>query len=293
MDGVLVIDKPSGPTSHDIVAVARRALGERRIGHTGTLDPMATGALPLACGRATRLARFLASADKEYEAVIRFGLTTDTFDVTGRETSRTDAVPSLADVTRALAAFQGEYLQSPPPVSAKKIGGKRAYALARAGAAVEPAAAAVRVSRLEVLGLDGPLVRIRLTCSAGFYVRSLAHATGAQLGTGGCLASLRRTRSGCFGLEEAVRLEQLQVDPAGAAGRAVPMHRLLTEFPGVILTDEGAERTSHGRDLGTDHFLGSWPSAAPWVRMLTPEGTLVGLAVPTGAGSLHPSVVLI
>ena len=136
MDGVLVIDKPSGVTSHDVVAVARRAIGERRIGHTGTLDPLATGVLPLACGRATRLVRFLTASDKEYLATVRFGMTTDSYDVTGTETSRSALRPDRDAVTRALASLTGSYLQTPPAFSAKKVAGRRAYDMARREEAV-------------------------------------------------------------------------------------------------------------------------------------------------------------
>src|SRR4051794_21913541 len=155
VDGVLVVDKPQGITSHDVVAVARRSLRERRIGHTGTLDPLATGVLPLACGRATRLVRFLTASDKEYRAEIRFGLATDTYDVTGTATARSDARPTRAAIESALASFRGDYNQVPPAFSAKKIGGTRAYHLARQQAAVELAPVAVRVPRVELIDFDG------------------------------------------------------------------------------------------------------------------------------------------
>src|SRR5688500_15245946 len=172
MTGVLVIDKPQGLTSHDVVAVARRALGETRIGHTGTLDPLATGVLPLAIGRATRLARFLTASDKDYDATIRFGLTTDSYDVTGTETGRTDAAPSSEAVARAIESLRGEYLQMPPAFSAKKVDGRRAYAHARRAEPVALTAVPVRVSRAELLSVSGPQARVALTSSAGFYVRS-------------------------------------------------------------------------------------------------------------------------
>src|SRR5688572_6179484 len=175
MDGVLVVDKPEGLTSHDVVAVARRVLNETRIGHTGTLDPMATGVLPLAVGRATRLVRFLTASEKEYDATIRFGLTTDSYDVTGQETSRTGRQPDRDAVLRALASLTGEYLQTPPAFSAKKVGGKRAYALARAGRvppgtgaasggpAIQLAPVPVTVARAELVAFEGALARVALT----------------------------------------------------------------------------------------------------------------------------------
>src|SRR5688572_4647004 len=164
MDGVLVVDKPAGLTSHDVVAAARRAFNEQRIGHTGTLDPLATGVLPLAIGRATRLVRFLTASDKDYDATIRFGLTTDSYDVTGAETSRSDRIPSREEVERGLAALRGEYLQMPPAYSAKKVGGKRAYAMARRDEAVELTAVPVTVSRAELVTLDGATARVGITC---------------------------------------------------------------------------------------------------------------------------------
>ena len=196
MDGVLVIDKPEGLTSHDVVARARRLLGERRIGHTGTLDPMATGVLPLALGRATRLARFLSASDKTYEATVLFGVTTDTLDVTGEETSRTRAQVSSETLTTALASLTGEYDQMPPAYSAKKVGGRRAYDFARNQEPVELRAVPVRVSSVQVHAFDGERCRLTVTASAGFYVRSFARDLGERCGPGACLEELRRTQIG-------------------------------------------------------------------------------------------------
>ncbi|MCA1561053.1 MAG: tRNA pseudouridine(55) synthase TruB [Acidobacteria bacterium] len=217
MNGVLVIDKPAGPTSHDVVARVRRATAIRRVGHTGTLDPLATGVLPLVLGRATRLARLLSEADKAYDAVVRLGTATDSYDAQGQAiaTSR-DAVPidpaSIArgTIEAALDTFRGTYLQAPPPFSAKKIGGVRAYALARRREPVQPAAVTVSVHRLDLLGVEGTRVELRVVCSAGFYVRSLAHGLGAVLGCGAHLEALRRTRSGEFGLDAAVPLDAIE-----------------------------------------------------------------------------------
>jgi tRNA pseudouridine55 synthase len=298
MDGVLVVDKPQGLTSHDVVAVSRRCLKESRIGHTGTLDPLATGVLPLACGRATRLVRFLLSSDKDYEAVIQFGVTTDSYDVTGTETSRSGKVPARHAVEDVLRSLQGEHLQSPPAYSAKKVAGQRAYALARRAEPVALEPVAVRVTKAELLGFTGDTATVALTCSAGFYVRAFAHTLGEQVGTGGCLAALRRTRSGQFDLSAAVRLEEIQRDPIGAAGRAVPLDRLLLELPGARLTDEGRERVSHGRDVERAHV---WPEdsacldtrPAEWVRLLDAAGQLLALGTPSRTQrALHPAVVL-
>jgi tRNA pseudouridine55 synthase len=288
VDGVLVVDKPAGPTSHDIVAVARRALRETRIGHTGTLDPLATGVLPLACGRATRLVRFLTASDKDYEATIRFGVTTDSYDITGAETSRSDGHPSREAVALALPSLVGEYLQMPPAFSAKKVGGQRAYERARRELPVALTAVPVRVARAELLDFDGRSARVGITCSAGFYVRSFAHALGALVGTGACLEALRRTRSGEFGLASTVSVDALVHDPAAAAGRMIPIDRLLTRFPAVPLTEEGRRRVSHGQEVE-----GAPERPAEWVRLVDAEGRLLALATPgSQPGSLHPAVVL-
>lgn len=294
MNGVLVVDKPAGMTSHDVVATARRALGESRIGHTGTLDPMATGVLPLAIGRATRLVQFLTASDKDYVAEIRLGLTTDTYDVTGAAVAETEPSVTRDDLAAALQTLMGDYLQAPPPYSAKKIGNRRAYDLARAGQAVQPAAVPVSVRRLELTAFDGVTATVEVTCSAGFYVRALAHEVGLRLRTGGCLAALRRTRSGEFALAEAVGLETVARDREAAAASVIPLERLLIAVPAVTVTEEGERRVSHGRDVEAAHLEGLAPEADAWVRLLKADGALLAVARPRRpGGSLHPSVVLI
>jgi tRNA pseudouridine55 synthase len=327
MDGVLVVDKPEGLTSHDVVAVARRALGEKRIGHTGTLDPLATGVLPLACGRATRLVRFLAASDKDYEATILFGRTTDSFDVTGEETSRTDAEPSRAAVEAAVESLRGDYLQLPPAFSAKKVGGRRAYSLARADEPVALTPVPVRVSRAEVIAFDGTRAVVALTCSAGFYVRSFAHELGIRVDVGACLEALRRTRSGDFRLSEALPFEALR-DQVSAAD-LIPLERLLPGWPSVVVTDEGLTRVAHGRVLDPAHFrlkaeatgkvkaeatgkvkaeatgevkaeatgesvASGFSRKDAWVRIFAPTGQLAALGQHEDTGhSLRPTIVLI
>jgi tRNA pseudouridine55 synthase len=289
MDGVLVIDKPRDLTSHDVVAVARRALGERRIGHTGTLDPLATGVLPLACGRATRLVRFLTASDKEYEATVRFGLTTDSYDVTGEETSRSGLSPDPDAVARALVELTGSYLQTPPAFSAKKVAGRRAYTMARADQVVTLTPVPVTVTRAELELLEGNIGRVRVVCSAGFYVRAFAHSLGELVGTGACLEALRRTRSGDFTLDTSIGLDRL-LDRGGLAGVAavLPLARLLPRFPAITLTSEERDRVSHGQEVegGT--------TSGEWVRLLDNDGDLVAIARPgSRPGFLHPAVVLI
>lgn len=295
MDGVLVIDKPQGLTSHDVVACARRLIGERRVGHTGTLDPLATGVLPLACGRATRLVRFLAASDKDYDATVRFGFTTDSHDISGAETSRSGKVPARDAVIAALESLLGDHLQTPPAFSAKKVGGRRAYDLARREVAVTLPAVPVRLARVELVELSGDRARVTLTCSAGFYVRAFAHSVGERLGTGACLEALRRTRSGEFDLASAVTLEALQAGAGVAANRLVPLERLLPALPAMRVTDEGRVRISHGRTVDSAHFVLPGPQDPPhWVRLFGMDGTLLALGTPAKLpGSLHPAVVLI
>jgi len=308
MDGVLVVDKPRGLTSHDVVAMARRCLGERRIGHTGTLDPLATGVLPLACGRATRLVRFLTASDKDYDAGIRFGVSTDSYDITGRELTRSGRLPTREAVEAALEPLRGEYLQIPPAYSAKKVGGQRAYALARRDEDVTLVPVPVRVTRAELVDFTGTSARVGITCSSGFYVRSFAHALGELVGTGACLESLRRTRSGEFALDRAVDLEQLQRGGATVADRWIRLEELLPAWPSVRVSEEGRRRVSHGQEVGPRHVLapvmepGGGPAATggkpgeahEWVKLFDERGFL--LAVGTAGSTpdaLHPAVVLI
>jgi len=289
MDGVLVADKPQGLTSHDVVAAARRLLGERRIGHTGTLDPLATGVLPLACGRATRLVRFLTASDKDYDATIRFGLTTDSYDVTGTETSRSGRLPEQNAVERALATLTGSYRQTPPAFSAKKVAGRRSYDMARENQAVELTPVPVTVTRAELELLSHDTARVRVTCSAGFYVRRFAHSLGELVGTGACLEALRRTRSGDFTIGQATSLEQLSMGDRATAA-IIPLDTLLAAFPAITLSEEGRNRVSHGQEV--EGALGL--PAAEWVRLMDGQGQLVAMATAgSRPGFLHPAVVLI
>jgi tRNA pseudouridine55 synthase len=294
VDGVLVVDKPEGPTSHDVVARARRALRTRAIGHTGTLDPMATGVLVLVVGRATRLVQFLAAQRKTYDAVVRLGVVTDTWDRTGtRVPGPGGPLPSPADVARALEAFVGRAPQSPPPYSAKKVAGVRAHMLARRGDVVDLPPAVVELHSAGLTGLDLPLVRLAVVTSGGYYVRSLAQELGRALGCGACLEALRRTASGEFLVAGAVDLEALESDPAAAASHLVPVENLLPELPAVILDEAGVERAGHGNDIQAPGSDGDGPQAAGAVRLVAPDGRLVAVARPTDRpGVLHPAVVL-
>jgi len=296
MDGVLVIDKPEGPTSHDVVARCRRALGTPAIGHLGTLDPLATGVLVLVVGRATRLAQFLSGQPKSYDATFRLGLTTDTWDRTGTalRASESSTGPGQSAVAAALTGFLGRHPQMPPPFSAKKIEGVRAHELARRGRPVAVQPAMVELLDCALVAVDYPLGRLRLRSSAGYYVRSLVHELGEALGCGACLEDLRRTASGPFTLEDALPLAAVEEDPSRAVARAVPMERLLPTLPAVRLDAESARRAGHGNEIPVPAGFG-WPdvAAAPAVRLLAPDGSLLGIARASGrAGFLHPAVVL-
>jgi tRNA pseudouridine55 synthase len=309
MNGVLVIDKPRGLTSHDVVARVRRASGLARVGHTGTLDPLATGVLPLVVGRATRLARFMSAADKDYIAAIRLGWSTDTYDATGVATYDAAGVasrvpqpegrgvvePGRKAVEAVLDSFRGTYLQQPPPFSAKKIAGVRAYALARKGDTVQPAPVRVTVSVLDLLSLEGSLLTVLITCTAGFYVRALAHAVGERLGTGAHIEALRRTRSGTFDERHALPVDEVERDWPAAMARIVPLETLLPGLPRFTLTDEGVRRVSHGHDIDAACLMDcDAPFPEGPVRLVDGAGSLLAIAEQQGAPAvLHPAVVLI
>ena len=293
--GVLVVDKPPHVTSHDVVAAVRRHTGGAKIGHTGTLDPFATGVLPLVVGKATRLAQHLTAGQKSYDADVRLGRTTDTLDITGQVLSEAppDACrPTRAAVDDALAAFRGTWMQTPPAFSAKHHEGARAYDQARRGVAVDLPPVEVTVADLELLALEDGLIRVRLVCSAGFYVRAFADALGRRLGPGACLEALRRTRSGGFGLDAAVPLERVLLD--GPAPYLRPLSTLLTDWPGVTVTAEGVARIGHGREVGPEHCLPPVRALGYGgrVRLLGPDGALLALADAGPDGVLRPSAVL-
>jgi tRNA pseudouridine55 synthase len=294
MDGVLIIDKPAGPTSHDVVARMRRVLGTKRIGHTGTLDPFATGVLPLVIGRATRLASFLSSDEKEYEAGIRFGLATETYDGT-RLTGENIETPPLAmqDIEDAVGAFRGTFEQTPPPFSAKKIDGVPAYKLARKSKPVVLRPVRVTVKELVLLSYAHGLARVRLQATAGFYVRSLAHDVGLRLGCGAHLEYLRRTRAGGFDLAVAIPLDAAEADVERARASLVPLEQLLPALPMVTLNDRGVWRATHGNDIEPSHMADSPERFEGRVRLVDAEGKLLGLAESRAGGTLRPIIVLV
>lgn len=300
MHGVLVVDKPAGITSHDVVDLARAELGLRRVGHTGTLDPFATGVLPLCVGRATRLARFLAAGEKVYEAALRLGFATSTDDLTGEPLGPPRPVEAdEAAVREACAALTGAIRQVPPSYSAKRRDGQRLHRLARRGIEVTVEAVPVTVHALEVTGVRGDQVDLLVRCSPGTYVRALARDLGRALGVGGHLAALRRVRSGGFGLEAAVPLRDLA---ARARTALVPLRELLPDWPAVRVGEAGREAFRHGRDLTRALVVEGFPEkAVPLVRVLD-AGDLLGVAELRGFDLalpgvrvepvLHPTVVL-
>ena len=297
MTGALIIDKPSGPTSHDVVACVRRAFGVQRVGHTGTLDPLATGVLVLLVGRATRLAQFLALDEKEYVADVQLGIETATYDAASWPVFFSRGFRLQAeDLLPVLEQFRGTYEQAPPPFSAKKIAGKRAYEHARRREPVELQPVEVTVRDLEILSSTSEgCLRLRIVCSAGFYVRSLAHDIGQRLGCGAHLQSLRRTRAGRFTLEEAAPLDLIVAGGATASSRLVPPSELLGHLPAVTLIEEGITRVSHGNSIAREHLDAPLPSLSRGsrVRLLGPAGGLLAIADCGHDGLLHPVVVLV
>ncbi|MEA2204485.1 MAG: tRNA pseudouridine55 synthase [Blastocatellia bacterium] len=292
MDGILLIDKPAGLTSHDVVARVRRILGVRRVGHTGTLDPFATGLLVIMVGRATRLAQFLSGAEKEYEATIRFGFATDTGDLTGTP-SKTADHPSKQvadikpeDIEAALASLRGRIEQTPPMYSAKKIKGRKLYELARRGEEIERSSVCVNVTTFEAsqppqFNDDGTLdVPVRVVCSAGTYVRTLAESAGNFLGAGAHLATLRRTRAGQFSIERALTLttlEQLVSVGDPPEGFLISPAEAISHLPAVTLDAEQARRTANGMSLPIAASSIGWERRQQ-VRMLDARSNLLAVA---------------
>jgi tRNA pseudouridine55 synthase len=291
MNGLLVLDKPAGLTSHDVVDVVRRATGERSIGHLGTLDPMATGVLPLLLGRYTRLAQFFAMAEKTYEGTIRFGFATDTFDAQGPPAGEPRPLTlSLSELRTLAARFHGEMLQMPPIFSAKKIAGVPAHKLARAGKPVEVKPARIVIHRFELLSLDGDLARFEMHVSAGGYVRSVAHELGQLAGCGAHLATLRRTQAGAFTLAQAIGLDDLKALAASPCEieRRLPHPRtLLPEMPSVTVDENVAGRLRNGMQVNLPEY-----STAPLVKVFTSPTELLGIAKRIAGTLMQPIVVL-
>jgi tRNA pseudouridine55 synthase len=293
MDGIIVVDKPAGWTSHDAVNRMRRLAGTRKVGHLGTLDPMATGVLPLVIGRATRLAQFFMRSDKVYDARVRFGYSTNTYDREGTATSG----PMTPVLTREmlehnLQAFRGEFLLRPPPVSAKKVQGTPAYRLARRQIEVELQPVPVQVYELNLVALEGLEAHLWARCSAGTYMRSIAHELGEAMGCGAHLSALRRVRAGDFSIEQARSMEEL--DTLAREGRLnealISASNLLPEFPSVIVDHTTAGQVRQGRDFPVSPFRAG--ASARYVKAISTDGQLVAIGEAKLPHIYHPVVVL-
>ncbi|HJY32534.1 MAG TPA: tRNA pseudouridine(55) synthase TruB [Actinomycetota bacterium] len=274
-EGLLLVDKPSGMTSHDAVDVVRRWLGTRKVGHAGTLDPMATGLLVLGVGRATRLLRYLGELPKTYAATGRLGEETDTLDADGEIVRTAPVDVSLAELQRACASLVGESMQTPPAYSAVKVGGRKLYEAARGGEVLEAPARSIRVDSFDVTAFEGRDLEARITCSGGTYVRVLVADVGRSLGCGAHLVALRRTAIGSLRVEEA--------HPPGA-GTLQPVERAVEHLPSIRLEPEEARAASHGRPLGPAGILGPY-------AVLDPEDALVGIYRDEGPMA-RPEVIL-
>ncbi len=277
-------------TSHDVVARVRRATGEQSVGHLGTLDPMATGVLPLLLGKYTRLAQFFTTSEKAYEGTIRFGFATDTYDAEGKMVGEQRAVALTLDAVRAAAVkFAGEIEQMPPPFSAKKVEGKPAYKLARAGKTPDLKPVKITVDAFAIQDVEGDAARFAMRISAGGYVRAIAHAMGQTLECGAHLASLRRTSAGLFTLKEALTLEQ--VDALAAEGRLEEQmphpRRLLEEMPSVTADEQTLGRIRNGMQVNLPEYSG-----AALVKIFEGQRNLVAIGKRVAGTLFQPTVVL-
>jgi tRNA pseudouridine55 synthase len=304
MDGILILDKPAGLTSHDAVNRLRRITGERSVGHLGTLDPMATGVLPMLLGRMTRLAQFYLHCEKEYEGEIRLGYATDTYDATGELTGpQVEVSCSEGEIREAAGRFVGVIEQMPPPYSAKKIAGVPAYKLARKNQPVELKPVKVEIKKLEIVSVDDGCVAFRAQVAPGTYLRSLAHDLGRQLGVGGHLASLRRTAVGEFRIEDACSLEQLEPKPATPGANVMSDNEdyvkseisrylrhprtILPAFPSVTAPPETLPRLLHGNAVNLPEF-----SSAKLVKVFRNQTELLAIVQRVAGTLFQPKVVL-
>ncbi len=294
MNGLLILDKPSGITSHDVIHRLRRITGERSIGHLGTLDPMATGVLPVLLGRFTRLAQFFSAAEKTYTGSIRFGFATDTWDADGTAVTAEQPVGFTAEELHAAAEhFRGEILQTPPAYSAKKIAGTPAHQLARQGKSVELKPVPVLVSQFTIDSFTGDTASFTITVSAGGYIRSIAHELGQRLGCGAHLATLRRTQAGAFTLDQAyplATLESLAADHPGGndlAACCIHPRLMLPEFPAVTADAFTLGRLRNGAQINLPEF-----SLAPLVKVFSDPRDLVAIARRIAGTLFQPIVVL-
>ncbi|HTV08442.1 MAG TPA: tRNA pseudouridine(55) synthase TruB [Candidatus Aquilonibacter sp.] len=289
MNGLIIIDKPAGMTSHDVVSIVRRATGEHSVGHLGTLDPMATGVLPLLLGKYTRLAQFFSDSEKHYTGTIRFGFATDTFDAEGTPTTQPLALTlTLAQLQLMAAPFRGTMDQMPPVYSAKKIGGVPAHKLARAGKEVRVKPARITIHSLAIESLEDETAAFSMQVSAGGYVRSVAHELGQLAGCGAHLASLRRTQAGAFTLAQAITVDELKaMTPEEIAGRLPHPRTILPEMPSVIVDEATAGRIRNGMQVNVQELSG-----APLIKVFSGPRELLCIARRLAGTLVQPMVVL-
>lgn len=288
--GLLVVDKPVGPTSHDVVQRVRKAADTRRVGHTGTLDPRASGMLVLCLGKATRLSEYLIEKPKRYLAQIEFGRTTTTYDGEGEVVQESGRAPDRDELAQALKGFQGRIEQRPPAYSAVRVQGQRAYDLSRRGAPPELAARPVTVYELNLRAYEPPRLELEVYCSAGTYIRSLAHDLGQAVGTGAYLSGLRRTQVGPFGLESAMELAALErsMERGGWRQHLLNPAAALPDVPTVVAQGETYERVRHGRVIAAEG------PAEGIGRALDAEGNLIAILEATEDGlAWHPHKVFV
>jgi tRNA pseudouridine55 synthase len=293
VDGVIIVDKPRDWTSHDVVNRMRRLAGTRKVGHLGTLDPSATGVLPLVIGRATRLAQFYTRNDKIYEGIIHFGNSTDSYDADGEPTSPSIEVTlDRASVEAALAGSIGEFEQMPPAVSAKKIAGKPAYELARKNLPVDLKPVRINVYQLDILNIEGCEAAVRVHCSAGTYLRSIAHDAGKAFGCGAYLKNLRRIASGDFKIESARTLEELGIlsEQGRIAEALVAASQMLPEFPAEMVDAITAGQIRNGRDFRVSPFRPL--TGTRFVKAVNAEGDLIAIGEARLPHLYHPVLVM-
>lgn len=293
MNGAIVVDKPQGWTSHDVVNRMRRLAGTKKVGHLGTLDPMATGVLPLLLNKATRLAQFFTMNEKTYEGTVRFGFATRSYDAEGEPTSP-DTAPMLsaAQVESVLAPFRGTFQQTPPVVSAKKINGRPAHELARKNIPVEMKPVEVTVLALDILRVEGCEVDIRVHCTAGTYLRSIAHDAGCLLGCGAHLSRLRRIQSGSFAISQARSLDVLEsLADAGALAEAlIPSAELLPDLPLEIVDQITEAHIRQGRNFRVSAF--HTRGDARLIKVVNGDGELIAIGEAILPNIFHPLLVL-
>lgn len=286
--GLILVDKPVGPSSHKVVSIVRKGTGVRKVGHAGTLDPRASGVLVLCLGSATRLSEYLSTASKHYEAVIRFGTSTETYDAEGDAIRITGAAPTEAEIHSVLPGFLGEIEQIPPPYSAIKVGGKKAYELARKGEEVELDPRKITIYQMDFVQYVPPDLTLSIECSAGTYIRSLAHDLGEELHTGAHLANLRRIKSGPFQLDECVSLLQLEqsFDRGDWSDYLRPAAEALPDLPIVKVEGSLLQDLLNGRRIPTED------PAEGMARAIGPDGDLVAILESAEEGSRwHPRKV--